>query len=98
MKDTFLDKEFPKANLLEIKLIGFSKYHWLPFYTRLANCGHLYIYPLSITWRLPWHPLACWNKGWDACFRKENKLNLNPITHNRKFRDLWDKNLGEFYE
>ena len=74
MKDTFLDKEFPKANLLEIKWIGFSKYHWLPFYTRLANCGQLYLYPLSITWRLHWHPLACWNKGWDACFRKENCL------------------------
>lgn len=74
MKDKWLEETFPKCKLFEIKWFWFSKRNWNITYFRMANAGQLYFGPLNLIWRLPWHPRAAYNKGWDAHFRQENKL------------------------
>ena len=78
-----MKERFPKCKLLEIKWCGLpsklnyggkQKRSWKPIYSRMANAGLLYLYPISICWRLPYTPEFAYSQGWDACFRQVNKL------------------------
>lgn len=77
------EKRFPKAPLFQIRFCGLppklnyggiQKRNWNPFYTRMANAARIYIYPLSISWRMSWHPNAAYSMGWDAHFRQTHNL------------------------
>lgn len=61
--------QFPKAKLFSVNIT--SGVFEFPFMqNRLANAYVVHIFGLRIQWRMPYHPRAAYQMGWDACFNQ----------------------------